>query len=145
MENKKGRLALVVEDEKPIQFVYKKKFEQKGIKVVTARSVEEAINFLEKNRPDFVVLDHFLIGKGSGLDLAFLMSKSEKWANIPVFVVTNITSTSKMNAYRLLGVKKCYSKPDYYIGELINDILGQVEQEKEDIEDKNDTKHGFSL
>jgi len=119
-----SKTILVVEDEKPLMDAVKKKLELSGFYVVTARDVEQALGYLEDlEKVDLVWLDHYLLGKENGLDLVTKMkAENSKWRNIHIFVVSNTASPDKVNSYLHLGVDKYYTKADYRLDDIINDI-----------------------
>ena len=121
MEN---RVILVLEDETPLLNAIKKKLEVYGCTVVSARSVEQGLNYLEElDHIDAVWLDHYLLGKEDGLDfVGKLKDTKSKWKNIPVFVVSNTASQDKVQTYLKLGVEKYYTKADYRLEQIIEDI-----------------------
>ena len=118
------KTILVVEDEKPLSDAVKKKLEISGFDVVTARNVEQAINYLEElNKIDLVWLDHYLLGKENGLDLVTKMKETNsRWKNIHIFVVSNTASPDKVDSYLCLGVDKFFTKADYRLDDIIRDI-----------------------
>ena len=60
----KKNIILVIEDELPLICIIKKNLEINNFKILTARTVEEAIESLQKNKHIAAVwLDHYLIGK----------------------------------------------------------------------------------
>lgn len=130
---KEKRNVLVVEDEKPLQEVIKSKIEKCGCTVVTARKVEQALDYLEQGmKIDVIWLDHYLLGKDTGLDLVSkLKSDGSKWKNIPVFVVSNTASEDKIKCYLELGITKYYTKADYKLEEILADIKKHLEEEKQ--------------
>lgn len=121
LENKN---ILVVEDEKPLLEAIKQKLELNDFSVVTARSVEQAINYIQEiEKIDVIWLDHYLLGKENGLDfVAKIKEPDSKWKNIPIVVVSNTATPSKINVYLRLGVTKYYTKADYRLEQIINDI-----------------------
>jgi two-component system response regulator VicR len=125
------KVILVVEDEKPLIDVVKKKMEICGFAVVTARSVEQALNYLKDlERVDLVWLDHYLIGKENGLDLvAKMKNDGSKWKKIPIFVVSNTASPDKVNSYLHLGADKYFTKAEYRLDDIIKDINGVFQKE----------------
>lgn len=127
---KEKRNILVVEDEKPLLDVIKAKIEKSGCNVVTARSVEQAISYLEEEmKIDVIWLDHYLLGKENGLDLvARLKADDSPWKNIPVFVVSNTASEDKVKCYLSLGVTKYYTKADYRLEQILGDIEKYLEK-----------------
>ncbi|HPS21202.1 MAG TPA: hypothetical protein PLO44_00095 [Candidatus Paceibacterota bacterium] len=57
-------VILVVEDEMPLLQAIKIKLEKNNFDVVTARTIEQAINYVQDlDRIDGVWLDHYLLGK----------------------------------------------------------------------------------
>ena len=48
---------LVVEDEDGLRLLYQEELEAEGYEVITARNGKEAIQELEKSRPDLIILD----------------------------------------------------------------------------------------
>lgn len=118
------KTILVVEDERPLLDAIKIKLEKNGFVVVTARSVEQTMDYLnEIGTVDAIWLDHYLLGKESGLDFVTkLKSTNEKWIRIPVFVVSNTATPDKVQAYIRFGINKYYTKSDHKLEEIINDI-----------------------
>jgi len=121
---KKEQIILVVEDEKPLSDVVKKKLEICGFAVVTARNIRQAIDYLEElERIDLVWLDHYLLGDENGLDLVTKMkAEKSKWKNIHIFVVSNTATPDKVASYLDLGVDKYFTKADYRLDDIIKDI-----------------------
>ena len=123
---------MVMEDEMPLQEAISKKMEISGFSVVTARSVDQAMHYLEElEKIDVIWLDHYLLGKENGLDfVSKVKGEGSKWKNIPIFVVSNTASPEKVGAYVSLGVHKYYTKADYQLEEIIKDIKSYLETEK---------------
>ena len=127
------KTILVMEDERPLLEVIKAKLEAGGFTVVTARAVEQAMGYLKEGvKIDAVWLDHYLLGKESGLDfVAQLKADGSAWREIPIFVVSNTASPDKVQSYLRLGINKYYTKVDYRLDQIITDI-------KEFLETKNE-------
>jgi len=121
---KDKKTILVIEDETPLQRAIKSKMELNGFAAVTARSVEQAIEYLEDKEinVDVIWLDHYLLGKENGLDLVARVKNHQEWKNIPIFVVSNTATESKVKTYLQLGVDKFYTKSDNKLEEIIEDI-----------------------
>lgn len=124
------RNILVVEDEKPLLDAIKAKIEKCGCSVVTARSVEQALGYLEEGvKIDVIWLDHYLLGKETGLDLvAKLKAEGSAWKNTPIFVVSNTASEDKVKCYLALGVEKYYTKADYRLDQILEDMRKHLEE-----------------
>ncbi|HAT73909.1 MAG: PAS domain S-box [Candidatus Moranbacteria bacterium GW2011_GWF2_36_839] len=125
--NKKNPVVLVVEDEKPLQEAIKIKLELNGFDTVTARSVEQAINFLRDiKNVDAIWLDHYLLGKENGLDFVAKLKEKKEWKKIPIFIVSNTASQEKVKSYMSLGVEKYYVKANYRLDDIIKDIKSSL-------------------
>ena len=122
LEGKKT--ILLVEDEKSLTEAVKTKLEILGFDVVSARSVDQAVSYLEDIKNiDLVWLDHYLLGKENGLDLVIKMkAEDSKWKKIPIFIISNTASPDKINSYLHLGVEKYFTKADNRLDNIIKDI-----------------------
>lgn len=117
------KTILVVEDEKSLLDAIEIKLKKNDFNVITARSYEEAMDTIEKNQIDAIWLDHYLLGKESGLDIVTAIKANEsKWKNIPVFVVSNTATSEKVQNYIHLGVEKYFVKSNFRLEEIICDI-----------------------
>jgi DNA-binding response OmpR family regulator len=124
------RTVLIVEDEQPLQQAIKVKLEHDGFHTVCARSAEQAMSYLEEMPIDAVWLDHYLLGKEDGLSIVTHMKQDNaKWKNIPIFVVSNTASQSKVQSYLQLGVDKYYTKAENKLEEIIADIRRTLDAE----------------
>jgi len=114
---------LVLEDERQLAGAIKEAFDMRGFEPIIVASVEDGIMKL-KEHPNIKVvwLDHYLLGSGNGLDFVVKLKNNEDWKNIPIFVVSNTASATNVNAYIQLGVNNYYTKSDYDINQIINDI-----------------------
>lgn len=129
----KDKTILVVEDERPLLAAVKLKLEESGFEVVTARSVKQALDYLE-NVPDIqaVWMDHYLMGRDDGLVLvATLKSDNSHYKRVPVFVVSNTASEDKVKAYLNLGVSGYFVKSDNRLDEIVGSIIERIDQSQE--------------
>ena len=118
------KTALVIEDERPLAKIIQAKFEKGGFDVITARTVDQGLDYLEEVPGiDVIWLDHYLPGDKNGLDfVAKIKSPGSKWVKIPVFVVSNTASNSNVRSYLQLGVTKYSVKAEHRLDEIIEDI-----------------------
>jgi CheY-like chemotaxis protein len=126
----KPKTILVVEDEKPLLEVIKTKLEKEGFSVVTARSVEQALGYLEDiGSINAVWLDHYLLGKEDGLDFVAKCKQPDSWCkDIPIFVVSNTASADKVHSYLKFGVTKYYVKAEKKLDEIVTEINHELDQ-----------------
>ncbi|MEX0930150.1 MAG: response regulator [Candidatus Paceibacterota bacterium] len=115
---------LVVEDEKPLLEIIQTKLESNGFEVATARTAEQALDYLESGMEvDVIWLDHYLIGEENGLSFLARIKKEEaKWKGIPVFLVSNTAGAETVQSYLRLGVEKYFTKADNRLDDIVNDI-----------------------
>ena len=128
------KTVLVLEDERPLLEAVRAKLEKTGFSVVTARTVDQAMRYLEElEMVDVVWLDHYLLGKENGLDFVAKLKDSEngQWKNIPIFVVSNTASPDKVQSYMRFGVNKYYIKAEYRLDTIIADIQEFLEHPEE--------------
>ncbi len=119
----KRKNVLIVEDEKPLLNAIKIKLENSGFDVITSRTVDQALRYMEDiPQIDVIWLDHYLLGKGTGLDFVVAIKNNERWKKIPVFVVSNTASPEKVRSYIKFGVTKYYTKADFRLDEIIDDM-----------------------
>ncbi len=123
-----SKTILVVEDEIPLLDAVKKKLENNGLNVVTARSVPQALSYLtDLGQIDGIWLDHYLLGKEDGIDLVTqLKGEDSVWKQIPIFVVSNTASEDKVRMYMQLGVDKYFVKSDYRLDQIIEALKGSI-------------------
>lgn len=127
------KIILVVEDERPLVKVIETKLINSGFDVVTARTVDQGLSYMEDiGKIDAVWLDHYLIGEKTGIDFVEEIKKPEsKWREIPIFVVSNTASNSNVQTYKKLGVD-CYSvKSDHRLDQITNDLKSLLEPHKQ--------------
>ena len=127
------KTILVVEDERPLAAAIKAKLTKSGFAVVTSRTVEQRLNYLEDiGIVDAIWLDHYLLGKENGLDFVTkIKAHNGRWKNIPIFVVSNTASPDKVQSYLRLGINKYYTKADHRLDEIISEIKSYLENSKE--------------
>lgn len=120
---KAKNLVMVVEDERPLLTAIQKKLERSGFETITARSGEQALDYLKSldETPNLIWLDYYLQGM-NGIELLKVLKKSPNWKNIPVFVVSNTAGPDKIEKMKELGIKRHYIKAEKRLDNIIEDI-----------------------
>lgn len=80
--------ALLVDDSKSARLVLRRLLEKKQLDVDLAESAEEALTYLEDNKPDVIFMDHMMPGI-DGLEAAKLINNNPDTAGIPVIMCTS--------------------------------------------------------
>jgi len=117
------KTVFVIEDDVFLIKAYQIKFEKAGADVWTVADGNEALKFLEKDPPNVVLLDLLLPGI-SGFDVLTEIRKNEKWKNVPVFVLSNLSQTQDIERAKTLGVEEYFVKANTKI----NDIVERVKK-----------------
>lgn len=74
------KTVLVVEDERPLQEIIKRKLELSGYKVLTERTVDQAIGCVENlGIIDVIWLNRYLLGRENGLDFVTKLKNHDQW------------------------------------------------------------------
>ena len=97
-----AKKALIVDDSRLAQFVLKKMLLGHDISVDTAESAEDALNYLDKKKPDLIFLDHTMPGM-NGLEVLKIIKEQPATAAIPVMMYTSQEDSSYMSRARELG------------------------------------------
>lgn len=87
MQKAEDKTILVVEDEPDVQVFMKAALEDAGFNVIAASNGHDAYNMLKTETPDFITLD-LVMPRQSGILFYKKFRKREKWAHIPVLIVT---------------------------------------------------------
>ena len=129
MEEKQKRTILVLEDERQLARAVREAFTERGFNPIIVSTVEDGLKELRNlGHVDVIWLDHYLLGSGNGLDFVVELKNNPEWRTIPIFVVSNTASTNNIRSYIQLGVTNYYTKADYDINQIINDIEYAFEQ-----------------
>jgi len=91
---KPTKLALIIEDEKPLLIMYSRSVEIAGYDTMTASNGREALNILETYTPDMIFLDMLLPYIGGEEILRYL-------ANEPRFATTHVIIMSSNIEFRM--------------------------------------------
>ena len=94
--------ALVVDDSRAARVALKKLLEEQGLEVSVSSSGEEALDFLKKNQPDVVFMDHTMPGM-DGLEAVSAIKANPKTATIPVMMYTTREGEVYVGQARALG------------------------------------------
>lgn len=96
--------VLIIEDEKNLIDVLKKKINKEDCEVSVARNKEEGLRMIKKINPDLILLD-ITMPKIDGFVIMETMTKDEKMKNIPIIAISNSGQSTELNRAQKLGVK----------------------------------------
>ena len=123
MDEKKKLKILILEDERQLAKAVREAFSARGFEPIVVSTVADGFTELKNQKSvDVIWLDHYLLGTGNGLDFVIELKNHPEWRMIPIFVVSNTSSSTNIRSYIQLGVSNYYTKADYDINQIINDI-----------------------
>ena len=124
--------VVIVEDNDALADIYKTRLELIGYAVHVAYDGEAALEVIEKELPDLVLLD-LMVPKIAGDEILRRMRKSEWGKNTRVFIISNLNEADAPKGLRDLGIDGYAVKAnlsDDQLDQLVDNILkpkGQTE------------------
>lgn len=115
----------VIEDDKPIQMLYKTKLEVDGFAVVTADNGKEGLLKLETEQPDLALVDLRMPEMG-GDEMLSRLRETEWGASIRVIILTNISKDEAPSSLRFLNVDRYLVKAHHtpkQVVDVVNEVL----------------------
>ena len=94
--------ALVVDDSKSARVILSRMLEKYDIEVDMAESAEQAIEYLNSNRPDAIFMDHLMPGM-DGLQAVKAIKSNAQTATIPIMMYTSQEGELYVGQARALG------------------------------------------
>ena len=108
LENKR---ILLVDDDNDILMSMQAAFEPTGAIIDTARDGNKAVELVEKNQPDLVILDMMLPGRSGFLVLEKIKARKPKNSKPFVVMITGNQGTRHKQFAETLGVSEYFNKP----------------------------------
>ncbi len=112
---------LIIEDDPLISRMYQQAFEFEKFEVGVANNGIVGIQELKKKTPTLILLD-IMMPKMSGIEFIKRMKASEKYKNIPVVVLTNLSGTKDAEEAISLGAVKFIIKSKYKPKEVVKEV-----------------------
>jgi two-component system response regulator VicR len=120
------KTILIIDDDKDIVIVTKFLIQQWNYHVLTAYTAEEALELLETETPDLILLDLFL-PEMQGTEFCKTIREIPRLSQIPVIVFTASSSSISKN-YLAMGANDYILKPfdEEALKDKINHFLPQI-------------------
>lgn len=118
--------VLITDDDQFYRKIYKHKFELLKHQTELAENGEEALEKMKSFKPDVVLMD-IMMPKMNGYDVLDAMQKDDEVKDIPVIMLTNLSSGQDTNVAREKGAKDCLIKSDLTpdeVVEKVEEVLG---------------------
>lgn len=118
----KGRTVLIVDDDKFLLDMYRKKFESDGATVDVAVGPNEALAKLTNGaKPDILLLDIIMPGM-DGIELLETIRREKLAPNSTVIMLTNESDPEKINKAKSLGIKGYIVKATSVPSEVVEEV-----------------------
>jgi CheY-like chemotaxis protein len=115
-----SKKVLVVEDEKDISIYLSRIFQEGGFRTTCAANGEEALQAVEKERPDLITMD-LSMPRLSGVRSYQILKSRPDLAAIPVIFVTGITGIGgARDTERFYATRRQIPPPDGFVSKPID-------------------------
>ena len=121
MNNKHAATILIVEDDKFLASIYKRKFEMEDFEVRIASDGEIGLEMVAQQKPSLILLD-ILLPKLDGLTVLSRLKANPKNKNIPVILITNLGQHDDILKGMSLGARDYLIKAHFKPSELVNKV-----------------------
>ncbi len=121
MDGEDKKKIMVVEDDVFVMDIYHTKLEQEGFQVIEAANGLEAIKKLEEVIPDVMLLD-ILMPYMDGLEVLEKIKADDRFKNIPVVLLTNLSQKEEVNKGLKLGANDYLIKSHFTPSEALDKI-----------------------
>jgi DNA-binding response OmpR family regulator len=111
---------LVIEDETAYQKILKDTFEKEKFEIILASEGKEALAEMNKQLPDVILLDIMLPGGMNGFDFLEQIKANENTKNVPVIIITNLSSEEKVA--KEIGANSYFVKSETTIEQIISKV-----------------------
>lgn len=121
-EEKKGKI-MIVEDDTFVMDIYQTKLSSEGFEVIAAMNGQEAIDRLEKETelPNIILLD-IIMPRIDGLEVLKRIKANDRWKDIPVILLTNLSQKEEIETGLGLGAKDYMIKSHFTPMEVLDKI-----------------------
>jgi len=113
--------VLIVEDDSFVMDIYQTKLSDAGFATLEAVNGSEALKILEKEIPDLILLD-ILMPVMDGIEVLKNIKNNDKFKNIPVILLTNLSQQDEVNRGLELGAKDYLIKSHFTPSEVLEKV-----------------------
>lgn len=113
MEEKKKKI-LIIEDEGDAAEMFAEMMRVSGYEVIQTHHGKQAIEMINQQQPDALVLD-IMMPDISGLDILHYLRNNPQWVNLPVVIVSAKSTPADITAGLEAGANIYLSKPVGYM------------------------------
>lgn len=119
MDQEQTQKTILVADDDPfITVVYSEGLENAGYRVIVAHDGDEALEKMNNEHPDLVLLD-IIMPKQSGFEVLQTVQATPDLSSIPILVLTNLSQASDEKEARRYGAVDFMTKSDVSFNEVL--------------------------
>jgi CheY-like chemotaxis protein len=122
------RTILLAEDDAFVRDVYSTRLENEGYRLTTVTDGRAVIKHLQENIPDAILLD-IMMPYMDGMEVLEELQKNEKWKDIPVLMLTNLSEKENIQKALKFGVKDYLIKSHFTPSEIVTKVNLLFERE----------------
>ncbi|MDH4330708.1 MAG: response regulator [Candidatus Moranbacteria bacterium] len=126
MENKK--IILIIEDDESLLEVLGQGVSDSGFKVLKAKNGADGLEMAVENKPDLILLD-LIMPKMDGLTMLDKLREDEWGKDVPVIVLTNLSSPEEISKTVDKGVSNYLVKSNWKLEEILKKVKQVLEEE----------------
>jgi DNA-binding response OmpR family regulator len=123
--NQVNKRILIIEDERSLRKVLKDKIIQEGLEALEAGDGEEGLKIALAEKPALILLD-IIMPKMDGIDMLRRLRLDDWGKTVPVLVLTNLDSESKVEAAMAAHTFDYLIKSDLSIEEVVKKIKDKL-------------------
>jgi two-component system alkaline phosphatase synthesis response regulator PhoP len=112
---------LLVEDDQLLVRLYNKKLTKEGFEVIVANDGSEGMVKAQNNPPDLILLD-LMMPKTNGLEMLEALGASPQLKEIPIVILTNVSSETDEQKARSMGATDYLVKANNTPGAVVDRI-----------------------
>ncbi len=136
----KSQKIVIVEDNVSLADIYKTRLELLGYSCFVAYDGVAALNIIEHELPNLVLLD-LMVPKIAGDQILETMRKSVWGRDIPVFIISNLNEADAPTGLREMGIEGYAVKANLsnnQLDELVDNILKPADQQEDVLLETNE-------
>jgi len=124
-EEKTNKKILMIEDERIIVDLLKRKSEKEGYQVSVGRDGVEGLEKMREDKPELILLD-IVMPRMGGLEVMEKMREDDELKDIPIVVISNSGQPIELDRAKKLGAKDWLVKTEFDPQEVIRKVKKQI-------------------
>lgn len=121
----KKQTVLLVEDDLFIATAYKDGLERDGLSVMLVTDGKEAMEYLEENTPDVILLD-IILPVMDGFEVLETIKGDQRLKEIPIIILSNLGQETDIERGTALGAIDYLVKSDHTLADVIKVVKSHL-------------------